>query len=99
MKKTLIAFRIILGVFAAFGWWGFIYPELSLTPDTYCIVWEDDTVQPTTDVVKWEFDNEIYLKLLEAKPGQIRIKSKLFQTASDYLDYYLSAKTVDVEDY
>lgn len=99
MKKTWIGFRVIVGVCAALGWWGFIYPELSLTPDTYCIVWEDDTVQPTTDVVKWEFDNDIYLDLLEAKPGQIRMKSRLFQTASDYLDYYLSAKTVDVEDY
>ncbi len=99
MKKTLIGFRVILGVCAALGWWGFIYPELSLTPDTYCVLREDSTVQPTADMVEWEFDNDIYLKLLEAKPGQIRIKSKLFQSASDYLDYFLSGKTVDVEDY
>lgn len=98
MKKTLIGFRVILGVCAALGWWGLIYPELSLTPDTYCILREDGTVQPTTDMVEWKFDNDIYLELLEAKPGQIRIKSKLFQSASDYLDYFLSGKTVDVED-
>ena len=67
--------------FAALGWWGVLYPELTLTPDTYAIVGEEkaggEAVQKAEEVVKWDFSSDIYKKLLEAEAGQIQFKSRL----------------------
>lgn len=66
---------------AALGWWGVLYPELTLTPDTYVIVGEEtaggEAVQKSEKVVEWDFTSDIYEKLLEAEAGQIQFKSRL----------------------
>lgn len=85
MKKTFIGVRIGLGICAALGWWGLIYPELAMTPDTYRVVSEVGSVQQGEDVVEWDFDSNIYKKVLSADKDQIRFRSKLLQTAADCL--------------
>ena len=66
---------------AALGWWGVLYPELTLMPGTYAIAGEETAggkaVQKSKEVVKWKFNSDIYEKLLEAEAGQIQFKSKL----------------------
>lgn len=76
MKKRM-AVRIVACICAAFAWWGMLYPELTLTPDTYVILDEDGAVHRERNVVEWDFDNEFYRELLEADSDKIRFKSKL----------------------
>lgn len=33
-RKERIRIRIVTALCAALGWWGLLYPELTLTPDT-----------------------------------------------------------------
>ena len=86
-KKMLL--RLVQGVRAmavalvCYGWWGVIYPELTMLPSTYEIVYEEteateaETVQTGPEVVEWNSDSQIYWKILEADPEQIRFKSRL----------------------
>ena len=79
--------RVSAVCLAFYGWWGVIYPELSLLPSTYEVVYDDtasgnpdrQTVQNSPEVIKWNFDNRICRKLLEAPPEQIRYKSRLLE--------------------
>ncbi len=79
--KMKLAVKAVACVCAALGWWGVLYPELTLTPDTYAIVGEEkaggEAVQKAEEVVKWDFSSDIYKKLLEAEAGQIQFKSRL----------------------
>ena len=77
LKAAIIAF-------ACYGWWGVIYPELTMLPSTYEIVYdgqdtrsETETVQKEAEVVEWNSDSQIYWKILEADPEQIHFKSRL----------------------
>ena len=50
-----------------------IYPELTMLPSTYEIVYEEQaeetkTVQKDAEVVEWNSDSQIYWMLLEAEP-------------------------------
>ncbi len=67
----------------AFGWWGVLYPELTLTEDTFRIVWADQEVYR-----EWEEESamEIYYDLLQAEPKQIKIKSKLLELLAGLLE-------------
>ncbi len=67
------------GLCAAIGWWGVLYPELTMTPDTYKVVLEDETAGQSKEIRKEaDFDRDIYRMILEAKEGQIRYKSRLW---------------------
>ena len=80
--------RVAAVTFACYGWWGVIYPELTLLPSTYEIVYDSEyngqetntqtkTVQKSRDVVEWNFDNQIYWTILEADPEQVQLKSRI----------------------
>lgn len=86
MKKKSAGIRIAFVICAALGWWGVLYPQLAMTPDTYRVVSEDGTVQTDEFMVKWDFDNDIYREILNADRGRIKFKSKLFETAARYLE-------------
>ena len=89
ISEKKILHRLVQGVramavaLACYGWWGVIYPELTMLPSTYEIVCEEteaaraETVQTGPEVVDWNSDSQIYWKILEADPQQIRFKSRL----------------------
>ena len=62
-KKLMVPVHIILGACAVFGWWGLLYPELTMTPSTYNVVYEDGTVQVGENMVEWDFDDDIYWQI------------------------------------
>lgn len=76
-NKIIMSIHIMLGICAAFGWWGLLYPELAMTPSTYKVIYEDTAVQKQENVVKWDFDDDIYWEILEADRSQIRFRSRL----------------------
>lgn len=88
-KKKLSTFilkilQISLVICAALGWWGLIYPELTLTPDTYQVFYRDKAVQQQQEVVEWDFDSTIYMDVLNADSSQIRFRSKLFEMLQNW---------------
>lgn len=76
MKKK-IGIRIIAAFCAALGWWGLLYPELTLTPDTVRIICENEDGSETLSDLEWELTDSLYLELLGAERGSIRFRSRL----------------------
>jgi len=70
MKKSGIGIRVACGICAAFCWWGLLYPELTMTPDTYEIYREEDLE---------DSEKDIYRMFLEADRHQIRFKSRFLE--------------------
>ena len=83
MKKYLTEIRIVTCICCAIGWWGLIFPEIAMNADTYNIVNEDGTALSEEELSEFE-DSEILLEILNANKGQIRFRSKLLHTASEY---------------
>lgn len=81
-NKLVLSVHILLSVCAVFGWWGLLYPELTMTPSTYRIVYEDATVQEQDNMVEWDFDDTIYWDVLKADRNQIRFRSRLVSNVS-----------------
>ncbi|MCI9231104.1 MAG: hypothetical protein HFH97_13940 [Lachnospiraceae bacterium] len=77
MKKKWLGIRVAAGLCAALGWWGLLYPELALTPDTVKVSAQDNDGTVTTRNQEWSFDGTLYLELLNADREQITIRSRL----------------------
>lgn len=87
MKRKWTGIRVVFGICAAFGWWGLLYPELTMTPDTYVVVCEDGTVQKEQNMIEWDFDDDIYWTLLSEDSSRIRFKSKLLTQVDALIEY------------
>ena len=74
-NKLQIFIRTALTICAAWGWWGFLYPELTMTADTYKIVYEDGEGQVLAEDVS---AGNIYEVILNAHQSQLRFRSSLF---------------------
>ena len=59
LHRLVQGVRILTVALACYGWWGVIYPELTMLPSTYEIVYEEteateaETVQTGPEVVEW----------------------------------------------
>lgn len=73
MKILLKTAVVLLGTF---GWWGFVYPELSLTQGLYQEQ-ETEPEEETDQAKKGEPEKEKALKAEICGTEQIRIKSRL----------------------
>lgn len=76
-----LAIKKSIWIIMAFGWWGVLYPELSLIENTYRIVYMDEYEEECEENLS---ATELYYKLLSAEPERIKIKSKLFETVASY---------------
>ncbi len=63
----------------AISWWGLFFPEFTLMNDTCRIVWTQEDPEEYSAT-------QIYYKLLSAKPKQIKIKSRLLEILTGYLE-------------
>ena len=75
MKKKWLGIRVAIGLCAALGWWGLLYPELALTPDTVKVSGSDEAGGPSDPA--WSFDSSLYLDLLNADRDNITFRSRL----------------------
>lgn len=88
-KKVWIPVRVFATACAVLGWWGILYPELTMTPDTYRIVCEDDVsgeecVQEAG--MGWNLNGDIYGTVLGAKRSQKRFRSRLLMNVSAWYE-------------
>lgn len=56
--RLVQGWKVAVVALACYGWWGVIYPELTMLPSTYEIVYEEQaeetkTIQKDAEVVKW----------------------------------------------
>lgn len=77
MKKSEIGIRVLGGICAVFCWWGLLYPELTMTPDTYKVYWEETAL--AADREAQDFEKDIYRIFLETDREKIRFKSRLLE--------------------
>lgn len=77
MKRKWLGIRVAAGLCAALGWWGLLYPELALTPDTVKVSAEDEADGSTVSNQEWSFDSTLYFDLLDTDWDQITIRSRL----------------------
>lgn len=82
MKKRLSCLRIVISMCAALGWWGMLYPELTLTPDTIKISVEDESGSLKALPPEWDSSGSLYLELLRAGEEKITFRSKLLTSLS-----------------
>ncbi len=75
--KSFLILRIMLALCASYGWWGVLYPEFTMTADTYRVVYEAGTVQEDGEVVEYDFDDSIYETVLKSDRSRLRFRSKL----------------------
>lgn len=86
MKKKWLGIRTGLGICAALGWWGLLYPELTLTPDTVKVVYEDPQAETYTQ--DWSFDSSLYHDVLNAPSEKIVFRSKLLEDLNAILEAF-----------
>lgn len=73
VQTALFITKLMLCIPAVLGWCGMLYPDLTLNKDTCRVISESGEVLEETDGI------ECYRKLLWAKPGQIKVKSRLWE--------------------
>lgn len=88
MRKKLLGIRLALGLTAFLGWWGMLYPELTLTPDTVVIRSETGDGDLREEVQEWDFDGSLYRALMDASPDKISFRSKLLEDFSSLLEAF-----------
>lgn len=82
MKKKFLGIRVVLGMCAALGWWGLLYPQLTFTPDTVSIKAEDKDGTIRAEEAEWDFDASLYREFLAAGPDKIILRSRLLSDFS-----------------
>lgn len=88
MKKKWFGIRTGLGICAALGWWGLLYPELTLTPDTVKVVCEDLPAESHTQPQTWSFDGSLYWDILNAPSDKITFRSRLLTDLNAILEAF-----------
>ena len=87
MKKWL-GIRIATGICAVLGWWGLLYPQLALTPDTVSIISAAEDGNFEEQSLKWDFDGSLYLDLLNAGPDKITFRFKIIKDLNSLLEAF-----------
>jgi len=88
MKKRLPVVRFLISMCAVLGWWGFLYPELALTPDTVKISVEEGEDCTKALPTERRIDSSLYLELLNAGRDKITFRSKLLTDLSTFLEAF-----------
>ena len=83
-KEWRASLQILMTLCALWGWWGMLYPEFTLTADTYCVVYEEDA--ETAGNEQGVSARELYQKLLQASKGQVRFRSKLLMQLQKWME-------------
>lgn len=86
MKRRWKEIRILVGICAALGWWGVLYPELTLLPDTYKIVIRDEYENEKAFCYEWSSDDTLYRDILKTDKDNIVFKSKLWESISALIE-------------
>lgn len=93
-KQEGIKIRIVTALCAALGWWGLLYPDLTLTPDTVQIIDETEDGVEFTEEQTWSFQDNLYLELLGTDRSRIRFRSRLLTELSAFWEAFSWDKSI-----
>lgn len=88
MKKKWFGIRMSIGICAALGWWGLLYPELTLTPDTVKVIQLSEDGESLTLSQEWSFDSNLYWDIINAGSDRITFRSKLLTDFGSILEAF-----------
>lgn len=94
MKKKWLGIRITVGLCAALGWWGLLYPELTLTPDTVKVCEEAGDGECASLSRKWNFEDSLYLDILNADRDKITFRSRLLTELGTFWETFYGRNNV-----
>lgn len=95
MRKEKFKIRIITALCAALGWWGLLYPELTLTPDTVQFVCENENGEALVNDHEWSFGDSLYLELLGTDRDNIRFRSRLLTELNAFWEAFSWDKSTE----
>lgn len=95
MKNIIDRIRIIIVLCVTIGWWGLLYPELSMTPDTVQIVSENENAKDGSQQDVSLSDGSLYLDLLKAGRSKIRFRSRLLTELNAFWEAKSWAKSTE----
>lgn len=88
MKKKRIGFQVVVGMCAALGWWGFLYPELVLTPETVTVLEKEEKSGPAAPSEDRDFGGSLYRELLNAGRDRITFRSRLLTNLNSFWEAF-----------
>jgi hypothetical protein len=91
MKKRLTGIRITAVLCAALGWWGLIYPQFALTPDTVKVIQADGDGSGRDVTGETALDGSLLRDMLNAGEGCIRFRSRLYADLKPLVEAFQNA--------
>lgn len=76
MKKNRSSLKTLFMMCAAICWWGMLYPELALTPDTYRMICEEEE----------EPEEDAFWQLVEQGEHPVRFRSRFLEQIEKWLE-------------
>ncbi len=73
----------------AAGWWGFLYPQLTLNADTYRVVTEDGREVSCEEADSKADGTVMYIEMLNADRSRLRFRCRLVEEIMEYLERVL----------
>ncbi len=82
--------QLTLTMILSAGWWGILYPNFSMTEDTFQALEQDEaqhgkaapdeSIQEAAQDKSVQDKTETFFAMLNASPGEIQLKSRLLET-------------------
>ncbi len=88
MKKKWFGIRMGLVLSATLGWWGLLYPELALTPDTVEVICDESEGEIRPAPEERYFGGSLYWDILNAGSGKVTFRSRLLSDFSAILEAF-----------
>lgn len=79
MKKKLRGVSFYFVLFISFSWWEFWYPELTEAAGIYELVFEENTVQMSEEMIECELNGEKSNTALKGDCDEIRFRFWLWE--------------------
>ena len=76
-------------IIMAAGWWGFLYPQLTLNADTYRVVSEDGRAVFCEEADSETDGTVMYIEILNADRSRLRFRCKFVEEIMEYLERVL----------
>ena len=77
----LMSYAVIL---LAIGWWDFWYPELTKAAGVYDVVYEENTVQLSEEMIECEFNEDTFQSWIKTNGEKIHFRFRIWEWIEEY---------------
>lgn len=79
MKRKWRGLTFYFILFVAFSWWDFWYPELTETAGIYEVIYEENTVQMSEEMIECELNEEKYNDRLKSDGDKVHFRFRIWE--------------------